>query len=169
MAPIVIFWLTPCTLCRILIINQICVFLPKVSVFWRDLIFIILTHKLSLQNILYVVLDFVQILFWTFLVNISMNVSRDKVLFSKIEVLCPIILVDTCTIFHSYIMLVSKILGYSILSKNVSTGKAIFKLDLSYITRFQAMCDAFHVKFSKLLFRSKQTYNVHCKNKFKTG
>ena len=71
MAPIVIFWLTPCTLCRILIINQICVFLPKVSVFWRDLIFIILTHKLSLQNILYVVLDFVQILFWTFLVNIS--------------------------------------------------------------------------------------------------
>ena len=52
-------------------INQVCVFLPKVSVFWRNLIFIILTRKLSLQNILYIVSDFVQILFWAFLVNIS--------------------------------------------------------------------------------------------------
>ena len=66
-------------------------------------------------------------------------------------------------------MLVSKILGYSIPSKNVSTGKTIFKLDLSYITRFQVVYDACHVKFSKLLFSNHQIYQVHYKNKFKTG
>ena len=84
------------------------------------------------------------------------------------------VLVDTCTNFHCYVMLVSKILGYSILSGHAFTEKSIFNLDLifpvsHFITRFEAVCDACNLKFLKWLFRSQQIYKVLCKNKFKTG